>query len=104
VTSTPAPGLGETIRRLRQERNLSQQELADKIGVSNNAISQFERGVTVPGVFTFVDLAKALDVTYGVLFGEPLAVAEHKVAQVRAEVRTLGFDIALIPLPAGDPS
>lgn len=97
MTAKPSPGLGETIRRLRTERGLSQQELADKLGMSNNAVSQFERGVTVPGVFTFVDIAKALGVTYGVLFGEPLALAEHAVAQVRAEVRALGYDLALIP-------
>lgn len=97
MTTAPFTPLGEAIRHLRRERNLSQQELADKLGVTNNAVSQFERGVTVPGVLTLVDLAKALDVTYGVLFGEPLALAEHAVAQVRAEVRALGFDIALIP-------
>lgn len=89
--------LGETIRRLRKAAGFSQQNLADKLGVSNNAVSQFERGVTVPGVFTFVDLAKALGVSYGVLFGEPLACAEHAIAQVRDEVRALGYDLALVP-------
>jgi hypothetical protein len=34
--------------------------------------------------------------------GDPLAVAEHAVAQVRAQVRALGYDLALIPLPAAD--
>lgn len=89
--------LGETIRRLRKAAGLTQQELADKLGVSNNAVSQFERDVTVPGVFTLYDLAAALGASYGVLFGEPLATAEYLVAQVRAEVRALGYDLALIP-------
>jgi transcriptional regulator with XRE-family HTH domain len=97
MTTEPATPLGEAIRRLRRERNLSQQDLADKLGMTNNAVSQFERGVTVPGVYTLIELAAALDVTYGVLFDEPLALAEHAVAQVRAEVRALGYDLALIP-------
>jgi transcriptional regulator with XRE-family HTH domain len=97
VTSAPSPGLGAAIRRVRIERGLSQPQLAEKLGVSVNAVSQFERGVTVPGVYTLAELAALLGVTYGVLFDEPLALAEHAVAQVRAEVRALGYDLALIP-------
>jgi len=88
---------GDMIRRCRKAVGLTQQQLGDKIGTTNVAISQFENGKTVPGVATVVDLANALGVGYGVLFGDPLAMAEHAVAQVRAEVRALGYDLALIP-------
>ena len=97
MTAGPTSALGAAIRRIRRERGLSQLELAEKLGMTDNAVSQFERGVTMPGVNTLTELAAALGVSYGVLFDEPLAVAEHLVAQVRAEVRALGFDIALIP-------
>lgn len=97
MTSEPAPGLGAAIRRIRQERGLSQPQLAEKLGVSINAVSQYERGVTVPGVYTLAELADVLDVTYGVLFDEPLATAEHLIADVRQRVRALGYDLALIP-------
>ncbi len=97
MTTEAAPGLGAAIRRQRKAAGLSQPQLAEKLGMSVQAVSQFERGVTVPGVYTLAELAAALGVTYGVLFDEPLALAEHAIAQVRAEVRTLGFDIALIP-------
>jgi transcriptional regulator with XRE-family HTH domain len=97
MTTEPAPGLGAAIRRQRKARDLSQPQLAEKLGMSVNAVSQFERGVTVPGVYTLTALADVLGVTYGVLFDEPLALAEHAVAQVRAEVRALGYDVALIP-------
>ncbi|MFC7276255.1 helix-turn-helix domain-containing protein [Paractinoplanes rhizophilus] len=98
MTSEPSPGLGAAIRRRRIERGLSQPQLAEKLGISVNAVSQFERGVTVPGVYTLSELASVLGVTYGVLFDEPLALAEHAVAQVRDEVRALGYDLALIPI------
>jgi transcriptional regulator with XRE-family HTH domain len=97
MTSEPTTPLGAAIRRVRRERGLSQPQLAEKLGVSVAAVSQFELGVTVPGVYTFAELAAALGVTYGVLFDEPSALAEHAVAQVRAEVRALGYDLALIP-------
>lgn len=97
MTTEPTTPLGKAIRRLRIERNLSQQELADRLGMTNNAVSQFERGTTVPGVYTLAAVAAVLGVSYGALFGEPLALAEHAVAQARAEVRALGYDLALIP-------
>lgn len=89
--------LGDNVRRLRRHIGMSQLDLGERLGCSNASISQFERGTTMPSVESLADLAKALGVTYGVLFGEPLATAEHAVAQVRAEVRALGYDIALIP-------
>lgn len=97
MTTEPATPLGAAIRRLRIERGMSQPQLAEKLGMSVNAVSQFERGVTVPGVYTLAEVAAVLGVSYGVLFDEPLARAEHAVAQVRAEVYGLGYDIALIP-------
>jgi len=97
MTTEPTTPLGAAIRRRRRERGLSQPQLAEHLGVSVNAVSQYERGVTVPSVHALAKLTQALGVTYGVLFDEPLALAEHAVAQVRAEVRALGYDLALIP-------
>lgn len=38
--------IGENIRRKREERGLTQKELADKVGVTFGAISQIESGAT----------------------------------------------------------
>lgn len=37
--------IGEKIRHIRKQSNMTQQELADKIGVSRQYISQIEKGV-----------------------------------------------------------
>lgn len=52
--------LGEVIRRLRLERNLSQAELGERIGKTHYLISAIERGVVSPSLETLVDIAKAL--------------------------------------------
>lgn len=88
---------GDTIRLLRRNLGMTQQDLGDTIGVTNAAIGQFESAKTTPGVVTVAALADALGVSVGVLFGDRLALAEHAVAQCRAEVRALGYDLALIP-------
>ena len=51
---------GETLRRLRRSKLLSQQELADRYGKSRNRISDFERGFSQPSSSTFVKIAETL--------------------------------------------
>ena len=41
-------GFAERLRLLRKQKDLSQQQLADKLGVSNSTISMYERGEREP--------------------------------------------------------
>lgn len=43
-----APQTGETIRRLRRAAGLSQEELAERLGVSRQSVSLWEQGNTQP--------------------------------------------------------
>ena len=58
------------LRYWREQRGLSQEQLGQAVGVTNNAISQFERGVIKPRVQVCESLARALNVEFGVLFQE----------------------------------
>ena len=57
------------LKILRQEYNLSQQELADKIGVSKSSINMYERGEREPGIETVKRIADFFDVDVDYLFG-----------------------------------
>lgn len=50
------------LRRLRSTRGLSQQRLAENIGISRIAYRNIENGISMPKVSTLQDIAKALDV------------------------------------------
>lgn len=55
--------IGEYIANKRKEKNLTQQELADKMHVSVKAISKWECGKGIPEISNLQILAKNLDVT-----------------------------------------
>ena len=59
---------GSLIASIRKEQNLTQQDLAAKLGVSSAAISKWERGIGFPDVSLIEPLARALDITITELF------------------------------------
>lgn len=54
---------GQFISAERAAKRLTQKELAEKLGVTDKAISKWERGVCLPDVAKFDDIAAALDLT-----------------------------------------
>ena len=54
---------GKFIAQLRKEKHWTQADLAKQIGVTDKAISRWERGLVFPDINTIAPLAKALDVS-----------------------------------------
>lgn len=54
---------GEFIAQCRKEQGLSQRQLADKLGVTDKAVSKWERGLGFPDIKTIEPLAEALGVS-----------------------------------------
>ncbi len=75
--------LGQAVRRLREQRNLSMKRLAEQAKVSESFISQVERGVANPSVASLRRIAGALSIPVATLFEGP--TGEHRV--VRASER-----------------
>lgn len=61
--------LGQRIARLRKERGYTQAELADKMGIIRELISDYEREKIRPHYEMVIRFALALDVTTDVLLG-----------------------------------
>ena len=59
---------GATIKRLRENKKLTQDELAQKIFVSNKTISKWENGHGLPDISLMEPLAKALNISVIELF------------------------------------
>ena len=65
--------IGLFIKHLRKEKNLTQKELANKLNITDRAISKWERGLGCPEISLLEQLAITLDVTVlEILKGERL--------------------------------
>lgn len=66
--------IGSYIARKRRERNLTQEQLAEQLGVSNKTISKWENGKCMPDYGVIQKLCQALHVTLPELMdGEDMA-------------------------------
>ena len=64
--------LGQRIAALRRQKDLTQEAVAEALGVSAQAVSKWENDVSCPDIMLLPQLAKLLDVTVDALLsGEP---------------------------------
>ena len=55
--------IGRTIAQLRREHNMTQMQLADEMNVSFQAVSNWERGQSMPDISKLPELAELFGVT-----------------------------------------
>ena len=74
--------LGTKIKRLRLQKNLTQEELADRCELTKGYISQLENELTSPSITTLEDILNALGTTFADFFKDE---KEEKVVFTDAE-------------------
>ncbi len=62
--------VGRNIKNARTEKNMTQLELADILGVSYQAVSNWERGNTMPDITKLPEISKTLEIEISTLLGE----------------------------------
>ena len=70
---------GDTLRRLRRERNITQEQLANVLHVSYQAVSKWERGESYPDLTMIPVLTEYFGVTADELLGSNKAANEERV-------------------------
>ena len=72
--------IGKFIAKIRKEKNMTQQELADKLNVTDRAIGNWENGRRMPDIVFFKPLCQILDISLNeLLSGERIKEAELKI-------------------------
>lgn len=72
-------GFGENLRAIRRKKNISQEELAETLNVSRQAVSRWEQNNGYPEMEKMIALSKLLNVTLDNL------VSEHKISDETGE-------------------
>lgn len=73
--------IGEKIRSLRKERNLSQESLAQYLGISFQSVSKWENGTSMPDITLIPAIASFFEVSTDELFDFNRLETERKVQQ-----------------------
>ena len=78
--------IGQRIRKIRKARGLSQEQLAEKVGISTTHMSHIETANTKLSLSVFVDIASALEVqTDSLLYDQPresVSVAAQNISSI----------------------
>ncbi len=85
--------LNEKIKFLRRSRGMTQEELAEKVCVSRQAITKWESGAGVPDISNIESLCRVFGVSYDSLLGETAAEAAN-VSRTEFDIfEKSGFEI-----------
>ena len=61
----------DILKNLREKNNLTQEQIAERVLVTRQAVSRWETGETVPNTETLKQLSKLFDVSINTLLGSP---------------------------------
>ena len=99
-TTTKRSGFHVRLRVLRKGRGVKQQEVAEFVGVTQETISSYERGKTIPSSSNKIKLAKFYNVSYECLYGdlpeeEAIKYTKLKKEDIAVCVNEYGMNVKL---------
>ncbi|HEX5759586.1 MAG TPA: helix-turn-helix transcriptional regulator [Thermoanaerobaculia bacterium] len=82
---------GARVAQIRQEHGLTQKALAEELGLEQDQLSRYERGIHVPKLLTLLQLRKRLSVTLDHLIAgaAPGEIADPRIAKVARSLDAL---------------
>lgn len=86
--------LGTRLQELRKQKGLTQEQLAEKLNVTNQSVSKWEKDINAPDISLHVELANMLETSVDYLLGRD----EHKpvVTTTQKNIDQLVFKIRIL--------
>lgn len=81
--------IGSTIKKLRRERDMTQEQLAEYLGITANAVSQWECDRTAPDISQLPMLSNIFRVSADVLLGIDVDAMDAQIEEIYNQVREL---------------
>ncbi len=86
--------LGEMISSLRKEKNMTQSDLAEKMNVTDKAVSKWERNLSCPDISSIPKLSEILDVSVEKLLNTQTKYNSSKMEDI-INVALIGISLAM---------
>jgi len=91
--------IGKTIKKLREEKNITQEQLAEKLNVTRQAVSNWENGKTQPDIDTLTKISEIFEIPIEeIIYGCKKTISENITPQTIVKTSTssgVGFGAAL---------
>ena len=90
--------IGEIIRKYRKERNMTQEEMANRLGVTAPAVNKWENGNSMPDILMLAPIARLLEISLDTLlsFQDELTPEEitHFIYETSEQLKSKPYDEA----------
>lgn len=87
--------IGETIKSMRKDKNITQETLANFLGVTNQSISKWERNETYPGITMLPAIASFLVQALTIFSALTKLNINEKYSVIAASIQDFGVSINL---------
>ncbi len=77
--------IGETIRKYRKQANLTQEQLADYLGVTAPAVNKWENGASLPDISLVVPIARVFGIHTDELLSYKETLTDEEIARIGEE-------------------
>lgn len=78
--------ISDNIAALRREKNITQEELADFVGVTKASVSKWEKGQSMPDILLLPRLAAFFDITVDELIGYEPKLSKEQIQRIYGEL------------------
>ena len=78
--------INEVIRKYRKENNLTQEEVANRLGVSTPAVNKWESGSSTPDISLLAPLARLLHITLDELLSFKEELTDREIVNIIRDI------------------
>lgn len=76
--------LSINLKYLRNKRQISQQQLADQLGIARSSLAEYERGKTEPNLDTLIKISKAFNITLDALITQNIQHQDYEILKTQS--------------------
>jgi len=82
---------GETLKKLRKQKDMTQEQLAEYVNISPQSVSKWETNLTLPDITIIPILANIFDVSADVLLGIDITLKNERIEKIEKEASNYLF-------------